>query len=129
MMIKVFLIVSVLSVALFLMRGGTSGRHLAVRRLTAFAFACCWALAVIAPDVVTQVANQMGVGRGTDLVLYVLVVAFLFATVAQRQHLRELDDRIAALTRELALAGERSQTAVPRAPDPTAAKRSSTPND
>jgi hypothetical protein len=103
MMIKVFLIGSVLAVTLFLIRGGSSGRHLAVRRLTSIAFASCWVIAVIAPDLVTQVANVMGVGRGTDLVLYALVVAFLFSTVAQRQQLRELDDRVAELTRELAL--------------------------
>lgn len=127
-MIKVFLIASVLAVTLFLMRGGMSGRHLAVRRLTTFAFACCWVVAVIAPDVVTQVANVMGVGRGTDLVLYILVVAFLFATVAQRQHLRELDDRIAALTRELALRGESAPSASPRDPAPIKTNRSSTSN-
>lgn len=123
MLIKVFLIASVVAATLFLIRGGTSGRHLAIRRLTALAFVSCWVLAVIAPDLVTRVANLMGVGRGTDLVLYVLVVAFLFATVAQRQHLGELDNRIAQLTRELALRDQPSKSAEvdPSRPDGSSA--------
>lgn len=103
MIIKVFLIAAVFAAALFLMRGGTSGRHLAVRRLVSAGFALLWMVGVLFPDLVTRVANQVGVGRGTDLVLYVLVVAFLFTTVAQRQQLREMEERIATLTRELAL--------------------------
>lgn len=103
MMIKVLLIAAVVAATLFLVRGGSSGRHLALRRLTSLGFASCWVVAVISPDLVTWIANRLGVGRGTDLVLYILVVAFLFATVAQRQHLRDIDERIAILTRELAL--------------------------
>lgn len=103
MMIKVFLIASVLAVTAYLVRGGTTGRHLALRRLVSVGFAGSWVVAVLAPDVVTRAANLVGVGRGTDLVLYVLVVAYLFSAVSMRQHLRETEDRIAQLVRELAL--------------------------
>lgn len=103
MVIKFFLIGSVIAATLFLMRGGSSGRHLAIRRVASLAFAGCWVVAVLAPDLVTRVAALMGVGRGTDLVLYVFVVAFVFASVAQGQHVRELEDRLTKLTRELAI--------------------------
>ncbi|HWM00654.1 MAG TPA: DUF2304 domain-containing protein [Nocardioidaceae bacterium] len=116
MIIQVFLIGSVVAVLLYLMRSTNTARHLAVRRLAGIGFASCWAVAVIAPDVVTEVANVMGVGRGTDLVLYVLVVTFLFATVAQHQHRRDVEERLAQLTRELALRSAVSQDLVTAGP-------------
>lgn len=103
MMIKLFLIGSVVAIALYLIRGDTSGRHLAIRRLGTLCFASLWAVAVVSPDIVTQIANLMGVGRGTDLVLYVLVVAFVFHAVSQHRHAHELEERITRLTRQLAL--------------------------
>ena len=64
-------------------------------------------LAVINPDLVTWVANLIGVGRGTDLVLYLLVVVFTVSTVGQYQRVRQLEDRLAELTRTQALLGRR----------------------
>lgn len=103
MIIKVFLIASVIAVGLWLLRGHRRGGRLAITRMAGILFAASWVLGVLAPDLVTQAANLVGVGRGTDLVLYVLVVAFLFTTAGQHQKLAELDDRAAALTRALAL--------------------------
>lgn len=103
MTIKLLLVASVLAVAIFLMRSGSSGRHLALRRLASLAFAACGVVAVVAPELVTAVANAVGVGRGTDLVLYGLVVAFLFATIAQQQRLRLIEEKLTQLTRELAV--------------------------
>jgi len=101
--IKVLLVLSIVAVAVVLMRGEGSARRTALGRLASLAFVACGVLAVLAPDLVTKLANAVGVGRGTDLVLYALVVAFLFSTVALRRRLRHQDDRIAQLTRELAL--------------------------
>lgn len=103
MIIKVLLILSVVVVLAYVARGRASGRQLALRRLAGVAFSLTWIVAVIAPDLVTRVANLVGVGRGADLVLYVLAVAFLVTAIAQRQHLLDVEGRVAQLTRELAL--------------------------
>ena len=103
MIIKVLLVLSIVAVAIVVMRGEGSARRTALGRLASLAFVACGVLAVLAPDLVTKLANAVGVGRGTDLVLYALVVAFLFSTVAVRRRFRHQDDRIAQLTRELAL--------------------------
>lgn len=103
MIIKIFLIASVLVVATWLLRGQQRGGRLAVTRMAGIGFAACWVVGVLAPDAVTRIANLAGVGRGTDLVIYVLVVAFLFTTAGQRRRMREVDDRLAALTRAQAL--------------------------
>lgn len=124
MMIKVFLIASVLAATAYLVRSGATGRRLAIRRIVSLVFATCWTLAVIAPDdIVTRVANLVGVGRGTDLVLYLLVVAFLFSTVSTRQSIHDLEDRLAQLTRELAL---RQVKTPPSTGPPTEAPTSAT---
>lgn len=103
MIIKILLIGSVLLIAVWVLRGPLSGRHLALRRIAGLCFAGAWIIAVLAPDAVTRAANLVGVGRGTDLVLYVLAVAFVFNTMAQAQHFRNLDERVTTLTRVLAL--------------------------
>ncbi|MDN4172957.1 DUF2304 domain-containing protein [Nocardioides sp. SOB77] len=102
MIIKVFLIASVAMAGWWLLRS-SGGRQLAATRLGGLLFAASWVTAVMAPDLVSRVANLMGVGRGTDLVLYLLVVAFLFSSIAQRQRLRTVEERLATVARSQAL--------------------------
>ena len=63
--------------------------------------AAVWAIA--RPDDVTVLANWLGVARGTDLMLYVLVVAFFFVTVSTWTRFREQELRYARLARAVAL--------------------------
>ena len=55
----------------------------------------------------TIAANWVGVSRGTDLLLYMLVLAFVFTTVSSYIRFREQELRYARLARAVAL-----QTAV-----------------
>jgi hypothetical protein len=87
---------------------------LALTRIAGLFLAAGWVVAVIFPNWVTIVAGWVGVGRGTDLVLYVTVVAFMFTTVLHQRRLRELDARIAALTRTATLLEHRLDTAITR---------------
>ncbi|QGU02992.1 hypothetical protein CKALI_10705 [Corynebacterium kalinowskii] len=66
-----------------------------------FVIACIWA--VLRPDDLTVVANWMGVNRGTDLLLYALVVAFMFTTLSSYVRFREQELRYARLARAIAL--------------------------
>lgn len=70
-----------------------------------FLAACVWA--IVRPDDLTVVANWVGVSRGTDLLLYMLVLAFVFTTVSSYIRFREQELRYARLARAVAL-----QTAV-----------------
>ena len=60
-------------------------------------------LAVVWPNSTTTVANAVGVGRGTDLVLYILVMVFLFFSLVVLQRFMVLERQVTVLTRELAL--------------------------
>ncbi len=66
-----------------------------------FVIACLWA--IVRPDDLTVVANWIGVTRGTDLLLYVLVLAFVFTTVSSYIRFREQELRYARLARAVAL--------------------------
>jgi hypothetical protein len=59
---------------------------------------------VIRPDALTAVANRLGVGRGADLLLYVLAVGVLALGLHVYARFGDLEDRIVALARQVALA-------------------------
>lgn len=59
--------------------------------------------AVLRPHDVTAVARWVGIGRGTDLMLYVLIVAFAFTTLSTWIRFREQELRYAQLARSVAL--------------------------
>ncbi|QZY28028.1 DUF2304 domain-containing protein [Nocardioides coralli] len=103
MIVKVLLIASILAALAWMLRARPTGRRLAVTRLAGLAAAVCWIVAVLDPGLVSWVANLVGVGRGTDLVLYALVVVFLFTTVGLYQRLKHLEAEIAELARDGAL--------------------------
>jgi hypothetical protein len=60
-------------------------------------------VAVAFPDTTVWAAHLVGVKRGTDLVLYLFVMMFLFTTLATYQRLHQLEKQNIELTRELAL--------------------------
>lgn len=102
-MIKLVLIVGLMTIAYISLRGRPSASNLAARRLLSVAVLAAGVVSVLNPDLVTRLANFLGVGRGTDLVLYVFVVAFLFTTVSLYQRLRSIEERHAKLVRRIAL--------------------------
>src|SRR5450759_2826713 len=58
---------------------------------------------ILFPSVWNQIAKIVGVGRGTDMVLYALVVAFLSFTLTTYVRFREFEARYTKLARRLAL--------------------------
>lgn len=82
-----------------------------------FIVAAVWA--VLRPDDLTVLANFVGVDRGTDLLLYVVVVAFLFTTLSTWIRFREQELRYARLARAVALQSPvLPATSLIDAPDP-----------
>jgi small membrane protein len=100
--IQLVLIVAVVVVAFRLLRG-RGARTQAVRRLGLLVFAALAAWSILFPSVVTRVARLVGVGRGTDMVLYALVVAFLSFTLSTFGRFHDFETRYTKLARRLAL--------------------------
>jgi hypothetical protein len=103
MIIKALLILGFLATGTLIFRGSTTPSRLAMMRLGAAAALSLGIVAILVPEAVTALANAVGVTRGTDLVLYVLVVAFLLASVGVYRKVREIEDRYVELARRVAI--------------------------
>jgi hypothetical protein len=101
-LIQVLLIAVVVVVAARLFRTG-GARSQAVRRLGLLLFAAFAVFSILVPDVWNRIARFVGVGRGTDMVLYALVVAFLSYVVTTYLRFRDFEVRYTRLARRLAL--------------------------
>lgn len=82
---------------------GRGQRHMALRRLGFLVFALVAVYSILFPAAWSELAHLVGVGRGTDLILYGLVVAFCGWVVAQYRRTRDLEIRYTKLARRLAL--------------------------
>jgi len=58
---------------------------------------------VIKPSVSTRIANWLGVGRGTDLVLYLSIVILIFVLLMMYSKIKKLEEMITTLLRTKAL--------------------------
>jgi hypothetical protein len=61
------------------------------------------AIAVWRPDLTTRIAQSLGIGRGADLLLYALALAFLAALFYFYRKSRQLEGDITRLVRHIAL--------------------------
>ena len=121
-LIQVVLIAVVVAVVARLFRSN-GARAQAIRRLGLLLFAAFAVVSILVPDVWNRIARVVGVGRGTDMVLYALVVAFLSFTVTTYLRFRELETRYTRLARRLAL--DEAERDFP----PGQARTASTPDD
>ena len=102
-MIKILLVLAVIGLLVLLLRshGTTKGGAYVKIGMAIFLVFCIYA--VLRPDDVTWIAGQLGVGRGTDLVLYLLVVGFGFFAISTYLRFKELELKFARLSRVVAL--------------------------
>jgi hypothetical protein len=99
---QILAIVAVVAIAIVVVRGG-GARHQAVRRILLVLFVLGAAVAVLFPQVLTWLANLVGIGRGTDLLLYVMVIAFLALVATTYRRFRQMEEQITTLARRVAL--------------------------
>jgi hypothetical protein len=58
---------------------------------------------IVYPELATVVANLLGVGRGTDLLVYLLFIVVVFVLVGNLVRSRNLDRLVTTLARKIAL--------------------------
>jgi len=104
MLIQVLLVVAIGVVTVLLTRSTANARHQAIRRLLLVGFVVAAVLSVIFPEWLSHLANALGVGRGTDLLLYALVIAFVSYIATSHRRSSLLERKVTILTRELSLA-------------------------
>lgn len=102
-MIKALLLLAGAVLVVFFLSNRRKARAKAGVKVGFVLFVIFMVYAVIRPDDLTWVANRLGVQRGTDLVLYALVMAFAFVTVSTYVRFREQELRYSRLARTIAL--------------------------
>ena len=101
--IKAVLIAMFLLFALVLIRSSSSARSQAIRSLGLGIFLIAAIIAVLFPALVNSVATFLGVGRGTDLLLYSFIVVFIGHVLSTNRKRRVQDAQLTALARTIAL--------------------------
>ena len=59
--------------------------------------------AILFPELTTVIANYLGVGRGTDLLIYILATASTFAFILIGTRLLNIEKNITELVRHIAI--------------------------
>lgn len=101
--IQVLLIGSIVALLVYLLRSRRNARSRAWVKVGYVVFVLAGIYAVLRPDDTTVVAQWFGVRRGTDLMLYALVMAFCFTTLSTYMRFKDLELRYARLARAIAL--------------------------
>ncbi|AWB83245.1 DUF2304 domain-containing protein [Corynebacterium liangguodongii] len=102
-MIQVLLLAAALAVAFYFFTNRKKANAKAWVKIGFAALMVAAIRAILRPDDVTVLANWLGVDRGTDLMLYVLIMAFFFTTISAWTRFREQELRYARLARAVAL--------------------------
>lgn len=103
------LIVGVVSSGAFAVKMFPGERSLALKRIFALLFVVAAIFAILFPSSLTAVANFFGIGRGTDLLLYVFIIMVMIFAVATIRAKARSDARVTDLARAVALLEARMQ--------------------
>jgi hypothetical protein len=106
--IQALLITAVVALLVYLLRRRTNAKAKAWVKVGYVLFVAAAIYAILRPDDTTVLANWLGVDRGTDLLSYALVIAFVFTTMSTYLRFKELELRYARLARAVALQSART---------------------
>jgi hypothetical protein len=103
--IQGLLISSIIALLVYLLRSRRNAQSRAWVKVGYLVFVMAGVYAVLRPNDTTVVAHWLGVDRGTDLMLYALIIAFSFTTLSTYLRFKDLELRYARLARAVALEG------------------------
>ena len=101
--IKVPLILFAIVVMVALFRNRQRVELRAGSRVLALVLAALAIASIVDPDIPQSAAELLGVSRGTDLLLYILVVVFTLTSLGLYFRIREGEQRVRKLARALAI--------------------------
>ena len=102
MLIKIILLCGIGVVAAVLLRRA-GARHQAIRRLALVGFGAFAVTSVVLPNIWNTIAHGVGVGRGTDLLLYGTILVLLGYMATSYLRFRDLENRFTKMARRIAL--------------------------
>jgi hypothetical protein len=103
MLIKIILIVAALGLLVILLQRRDAAKTRAWKKLIMIALVAFAVFSILNPDFTSTIAHFVGVGRGTDLLLYALVAVFVYVVVGFYLNFRDVQRQLTILARRLAI--------------------------
>jgi hypothetical protein len=97
------LLIALLGIAFYLLRAKPTAKSQAIRRLVLILALAGGVVLVLVPDLLFNTAGLLGIKEGSDLLLYLFIVAMMFYVVHQYRRLLWFDKMTTDLAREIAL--------------------------
>jgi hypothetical protein len=101
--IQVLLIFAIVFIFLRFLASRDSSSTQAWKKILLLGFTFAAVAVVISPSLLNRLANLLGVGRGADLLLYALTVAFIFGQINTYLKEKEEERKIVLLARKIAI--------------------------
>ncbi len=101
--IQAIVILVSISIIISVLAGRQTHAAKAWKKLALCVLALAMIVAVLLPEVTNSIANVFGVGRGADLLLYILTLAFIGYTINNYLHQQREKEVMNLLARRLAL--------------------------
>jgi hypothetical protein len=118
MLIKILLIFFVFLIAIYFLIAANHAKTQAWKKILFTLLIAFMIIAIISPNITNNIAHTLGVGRGADLLLYVLAVAFVFQIINSYIKFKEYEHRLNKLARHIAIA-EARESKSPKLPKTT----------
>jgi hypothetical protein len=112
--IKLLLAPALLAAVVLSLRARASLRGQARRKVLAVLTVAFGVIAVVVPGLVQDIADAVGVTRGTDLLLYVLALVIIYLVGSTSVRFREQEARLVTVCRQVALAEAEARLAAGR---------------
>ena len=112
MLIKFLLVGGVALVLVSFLRNRNAMRFQAGKKILLGLFVVACLVSIARPDLLSVVAGWVGVGRGADLLLYVLIIAFAFVAINTYLKFKDYEERLAVVARQLAISQARLDVAL-----------------
>jgi hypothetical protein len=103
MIFQVILVIILCLMILGFLRSRSTSRTKAYKKILLVIFVICAIVVVIFPDITTEIAHFVGIGRGADLLLYGLTVVVIFMLLNTYVKDREEQKRFVTLSRKVAI--------------------------
>lgn len=102
-LIQIAVIAVAVGLLLFALGAGSTHAARAWKKLALCFLALAMIIAVTFPEIINSIAHLVGVGRGADLLLYMLTIAFIGYVLNNYIHQQKEKDTLYRLARKVAL--------------------------
>lgn len=103
MIIKGLLVAGVLLLLIWFIRSSGQVKISATKKIGLCIFFGIAILSILNPELTNRVANTFGIGRGADLLLYILTLTFIAFVLSQHLRGKEESRRATKIVRKIAI--------------------------